>query len=212
MPRSPGHSASSIPNVAPPRRQPIQRRSQERLERVLKVAEAMIVERGFANLNMRELAQVADVNIATIYTYYPNAQSLLRALAERYIETLTSEYTRVRALIDGMRTPAEKVDAFVSMAIDYYEHHPGYPAIWRGMQGDMDLLALDLKDTRFYADTLAPILASINPKLKGDLRALAMLLIAMLGAGIRLAERQEIRERRQLLKQLREAVHRLLIF
>jgi hypothetical protein len=34
----------------------------------------------------------------------------------------------------------------------------------------------------------------------------------MLGAGIRLAERQEIRERRQLLKQLREAVHRLLIF
>jgi AcrR family transcriptional regulator len=210
--RSPSRSVSSTGNITPPRRTPIQRRSQERLERVLKVAESIIVERGFANLNMRELAQLADVNIATIYTYYPNGQSLLRSLADRYIEILTAEYARFSPMINAMRTPAEKVDLLVSKSIEFYERHPAYPAIWRGMQSDMDLLALDLADTRRYAEVLAPVLSSINPKLKGNLRAFAMLLIVVLGAGIRFGEGQEIRERRHVLKHLREMFHRLLLF
>ena len=212
MPRSLNRSVSSTGNITPPRRTPIQRRSQERLERVLKVAESIIVERGFANLNMRELAQLADVNIATIYTYYPNGQSLLRSLADRYIETLTAEYARFLPMVNAMRTPAQKVDLFVSKSIEFYERHPGYAAIWRGMQSDLDLLALDLADTRRYADVLSPVLASINPKLRGDLRTFSMLLITMLGAGIRFGELQETRERRQVIKQLREVFQRMLIF
>ena len=49
------------------RKWPVQKRSLERLERVLRVAEGLIVERGFANLNMNEIAEIANVNISTIY-------------------------------------------------------------------------------------------------------------------------------------------------
>lgn len=77
------------------RRWPVQKRSPERLERVLRVAEGLIVERGFANLNMRQVAEIASVNISTIYAYFPNSQSLLRVIALRYIEESASR-ARVR--------------------------------------------------------------------------------------------------------------------
>ena len=61
------------------RKKPKQARSLARFEGILDHAEAMISEQGFESLKMNELARRADVNIASIYQYYPNRAVVARA-------------------------------------------------------------------------------------------------------------------------------------
>jgi AcrR family transcriptional regulator len=194
------------------RRWPVQKRSQERLERVLRIAEGLIVERGFANLNMKELAEIAKVNISTIYTYFPNSQSLLRILALRFIDELRREETSLVDKLAALNSPESLVDGFIDLAIEFYRSHPSYIAIWRGMQSDSELVAMDIHDTRATGRALAPLFRQINPAVGEDAELTAMILTAMTGAAIRLASELNVREREAAIHQFHLLARRMLIF
>ena len=166
----------------------MQQRSRDRLERVLRVAEGLIVERGFANLNMREVAEIADVNISTIYAYFPNSQSLLRSLALRYIEESETRAKELYGRVLDQNSPREKmIDDILDVVIEFYQSHPNWNAIWRGMQSDNELMAMDIEDTRVNSVLLGSLLAKINPALSDDLELTSMILTTINGAVIRLA-------------------------
>jgi len=193
------------------RRWPVQKRSRERLERVLRIAEGLIVERGFANLNMKELAAIANVNISTIYTYFPNSQSLLRVLALRIIEELRAKENKLVAKLAELKTLEDLVDGYVDLSIDFYRSHTSYTAIWRGMQSDTELLALDIDDTRATAHALVPLFERFNPALGDNIELTAMMLTTMTGAVIRLASELSVRERETAIHQLHVLARRMLI-
>jgi AcrR family transcriptional regulator len=67
-----------------PRRVPVQRRSRERVERILESATALIAEKGSDAMKMSEVAERADVSIGSLYQYFPDKASIVRTLAERY--------------------------------------------------------------------------------------------------------------------------------
>jgi len=203
--------AEEIPANA--RRWPVQKRSRERLERVLRVAEGLIVERGFANLNMREVAEIANVNISTIYAYFPNSQSLLRVIALRYIEESANRAKELYGRVSDLNSPREKmVDEILDVVIEFYESHPNWNAIWRGMQSDNELMAMDIEDTKVNSSLLGLLLKRINPDLDDDIDLTAVILTAINGAVIRLASELSVREREAIYRQLRRLVRRMLIY
>lgn len=194
------------------RRWPVQQRSRDRLERVLRVAEELIIERGFANLNMKEIAEIANVNISTIYAYFPNSQSLLRVIALRYIEESERRAKELYGKVSDLDSPREKmVDEIMDVVIGFYQTHPGWNAIWRGMQSDNELMAMDIQDTRINSALLGALLKKINPDLGDDADLTAMILTTINGAVIRLAAELSVREREAMYRQLRQLVRKMLI-
>ncbi len=195
------------------RRWPVQKRSLDRLERVLRVAESLIVERGFANLNMREVAEIANVNISTIYAYFPNSQSLLRLLALRFIKDSERRVQELYARVaEHAHSPEEMVNELIDVVINIYRTNPSWNAIWRGMQSDNELLAMDIQDTRVTSSVLSSLLLKINPRLDQDIDLTAMILMTINGAVIRLASELSVREREAVYSHLRQLVRRILIF
>ena len=81
-------------NGADVRRRPQQERSKTRVEAILEVALALVVEQGSEALAMREVARRAGIQISSVYQYFPSKAAIIRELAIRNLE-------RVRVLLQG---------------------------------------------------------------------------------------------------------------
>jgi AcrR family transcriptional regulator len=72
--------------------------------RILDAALALMSEHGSAGTSMRQLAAACDLNVATIYHYFPSKADLLRSVLDerRYGERLSTDAPPLRAA-DGPR-------------------------------------------------------------------------------------------------------------
>ena len=80
------------------RKTPRQRRAQNSMDVVLEAAAQLLETGGEAGFNTNALAERAGVSIGTVYRYFPDKQSILRALAARETEAHRSA---VMAVLDG---------------------------------------------------------------------------------------------------------------
>ena len=64
-------------------RPPLQRRSQESLERVLQAGFELLQERGFEGFTLQEVSARANVSIGSIYARVPSREALIKAVYER---------------------------------------------------------------------------------------------------------------------------------
>ncbi|RIK96470.1 MAG: hypothetical protein DCC71_22390 [Proteobacteria bacterium] len=88
--------------VRPPR----QARSQETLDRLLDAAEGLVAEKGFGDATVAEIARRAGSSVGAFYARFPDKESLLFALYDRYFEQAT-------ATADAALEPARWVGAGV---------------------------------------------------------------------------------------------------
>lgn len=65
-------------------RRPRQKRSQERFEAILDAAERALKDREPSDVSIYTLAEEAEMSPASIYHFFPDAQHVFGALAERY--------------------------------------------------------------------------------------------------------------------------------
>src|ERR1700741_4038752 len=86
-------------------RRPRQERSRQRVETILEVALALVVEQGAEALAMREVARRAGVQISSIYQYFPSKAHIIRELAQRNLVRvrllLQDEVRRLLVEFDG---------------------------------------------------------------------------------------------------------------
>ncbi|WP_113700393.1 TetR/AcrR family transcriptional regulator [Nonomuraea lactucae] len=75
------------------RRRPAQRRSVERVERMLDECASLLDEVGYEALTTKEVARRAGVPIGTFYQFFPDKQGLVRALALRNLEAFVGRVT-----------------------------------------------------------------------------------------------------------------------
>ncbi|NRQ33283.1 TetR family transcriptional regulator [Nonomuraea sp. NN258] len=136
------------------RRRPAQRRSVERVERMLDECALLLDEIGYEALTTKEVARRAEVPIGTFYQFFPDKQGLVRALAVRNLEAFLERVTERIAVADlGHWTDLVDlaVDEFVAMkrttpgfaVVDFGEVFPtpGGPALEgtnRALDGQMD--------------------------------------------------------------------------
>ncbi|MBQ1092054.1 TetR/AcrR family transcriptional regulator [Streptomyces sp. B93] len=82
-----------VPPVTPPavplRRAPVQRRSAERLARILDACADLLDEVGYDDLSTRAVAVRAGVPIGSVYRFFGNKREMADALAQRNLERYT---------------------------------------------------------------------------------------------------------------------------
>ncbi|WP_280670165.1 MULTISPECIES: TetR family transcriptional regulator [unclassified Kitasatospora] len=97
------------------RRQPVQQRSQERLERILDACAQLLDTGGAAALTTKEIAARAQVPIGTLYQFFSGKESLLAALARRNLQRYLDRLAR--------RLEAESpqdIGGFVDLAVEEF--------------------------------------------------------------------------------------------
>ena len=196
---------------APPRtpaaeagRQPRQERSRNRVETILEVALELVVEQGAEALAMREVARRAEVQISSIYQYFPSKAHIIRELAKRNLARvrmlLQDEVKRLLSEFDGAPPVAESVNRLVDAYFAHYRDQPDALAVWAGAQSDHGLRELDLEDTRSTAEFLvAPLQRILGRDEREVVYPLALLVSEVTGAAARLALALESPLREQLI-------------
>jgi len=171
-----------------PRRAPMQRRSRERVERILAAAAALIADGGSDALRMSEVAEMAGVSIGSLYQYFPDKAAIIRTLAERYnaqgracIEAALAEVRTVEGLCEAF---AGLVDAYYAMFLA----EPVMRDIWSGTQADGALRDGELANSRANGALLAEVLSRLRPDAdRAELASLALLIMHLGEATMRLA-------------------------
>jgi AcrR family transcriptional regulator len=79
----------SVPEATSLRRAPVQRRSAERLTRILDACAELLDEVGYDALSTRAVALRAGVPIGSVYRFFGNKRQMADALAQRNLERYT---------------------------------------------------------------------------------------------------------------------------
>ena len=162
-------------------RAPVQRRSRERVERILAAATDLIKRSGSEALKMSDLADRADVSIGSLYQYFPDKGAVIRTLAERYHE---QGRACIEAGLAQASNPAAMRDAFSGLIDTYYAMFLAEPVlrdIWSGTQADKALQDVDLAATRVNGRILDAALRRVRPGIDTDELAASTLLVMHLG-------------------------------
>jgi AcrR family transcriptional regulator len=173
---------------APMRRAPSQRRSRERVERILAVSSALIGEQGSDAMRMGEVAEKAGISIGSLYQYFPDKGAIIRTLAERYNELgrhCIEEELAKAGDMNGLKA------VFAGLIDTYYALFLAEPVmrdIWSGTQADKHLRQIDLDSSRANGALLATVLTRLRPDADPARISSTAFLIMYLGeAAMRLA-------------------------
>ena len=111
------------------RRIPVQRRSRERVERILEAAEQLVVRAGVEALSTRAVADRAQVPVATLYQYFAGREAIIRALIERHISSMDA---RIAAALSELQSYSVRtiVETTIGTYRADYRRRPSYVVLW----------------------------------------------------------------------------------
>lgn len=64
-------------------------------EQILEAAMEIAVQEGVDHVSIRKLARACDIGVGSMYNYYPDKESLISAVAERFWDTILSDQEKV---------------------------------------------------------------------------------------------------------------------
>jgi len=109
------------------RTEPIQQRSAQRIELLLDAAAEIIDAQGIDSLTTSDVASRSGSSVGVVYRYFPNIQSLLRALAARNMQRYTD---RVFAMLENDSSEwLNALDSAINVIVEMYRGEPGYRAL-----------------------------------------------------------------------------------
>jgi len=106
----PGSSEPSGAQAGQRRRIPRQRRSRERVERILDAAAAVFGEVGYEAATTHLIAERAQTAVGTLYQFFPDKRAIFRALEERHMARVV-EYQARMLTPELVSLPLEQVCA-----------------------------------------------------------------------------------------------------
>lgn len=122
-----------VPHATSLRRAPVQRRSAERLTRILDACADLLDEVGYDDLSTRAVAQRAGVPIGSVYRFFGNKRQMADALAQRNLERFTARVTeRLKETPDGGWRTA--MDAVLDEYLGMKRTAPGFSLVDFGNQ------------------------------------------------------------------------------
>ncbi|MDX3797527.1 TetR/AcrR family transcriptional regulator [Streptomyces sp. AK04-3B] len=147
----------SVPQATSLRRAPVQRRSAERLTRILDACADLLDEVGYDALSTRAVAERAGVPIGSVYRFFGNKRQMADALAQRNLEHYSERVTeRLRGARQGdWRTAMDAVlDEYLAMK----RTAPGFSLVDFGNQ--IPVGARHSEPNHRVADRLTELLAA----------------------------------------------------
>jgi AcrR family transcriptional regulator len=138
------------------RTEPVQQRSAERITSLLDAAADLIDQNGIDGLTTSDVAARSGSSVGVVYRYFPNIQSLLRALASRNMEKFTTR------IFGAMTEQPEGWMAAMDAAIDGYvallREEPGFRALGFGDVIDKRFIQPDRSNNSVLAKEFADLL------------------------------------------------------
>ena len=117
------------------RRQPVQARSQARVERILAAAAAIVARDGVDAATTRAIATAAKVPVATLYQFFADRDAVLDALLQQELDAL-DEHVRARSRTAKAGAATTTLSSFVEFGFEvhraYYRSRPAFARLWFG--------------------------------------------------------------------------------
>lgn len=113
-----------VPTLAV-RTEPVQQRSTERIASLLDAAAHLIDQNGIDGLTTSDVATRSGSSVGVVYRYFPNIQSLLRALAVRNLERFIDRIRDVGEDAEWRVATDRIIDAYIDLA----RTEPGFRAV-----------------------------------------------------------------------------------
>jgi len=111
----------------------VQRRSAERLARILDACADLLDEVGYDDLSTRAVAQRAGVPIGSVYRFFGNKRQMADALAQRNLERFAARVTE-RLGTAGDRGWRDAMDVVLDEYLDMKRTAPGFSLVDFGNQ------------------------------------------------------------------------------
>lgn len=191
-------------------RQPRQGRAQQTVARILDATGQLLAAKGYAGLNTNAVADLAGVNISTLYSYFPNKEALLTSLLEQFQEAYMREVVEeLQRNPDKNQRTANILDAQLSMLIN----RPWMSALFQAMNASPDLLALKRQANQQMVDLIK---VRISPALgrpsapDEQLDGVLLLLVEMISHGLRVVMDSEEALQPLLMSELKRMINRYL--
>ncbi|GII02219.1 TetR/AcrR family transcriptional regulator [Planobispora takensis] len=124
---------------APLRRQPSQRRSARRVERMLDACADLLDEIGYEALSTTRIAERAGVAIGSIYQFFPDKKAITQAVTRRHVERFMSRIG-TRFLSEDYSGWWDAVDAIIDEYVEMHRTVPGFRSLHFGDVVDLNLL------------------------------------------------------------------------
>ena len=105
------------------RKLPKQDRSKVTVEVIIEATTRIIESEGLERLSTNRVAQVAGVSVGSLYQYFPNKESLVDALSERYNAQFMERLTRETELV-AAQALSKGVREFFRFLIDIHREDP----------------------------------------------------------------------------------------
>jgi AcrR family transcriptional regulator len=87
----------------------------------IKATAALLAEHGMTGVTMSRIAQHTGIGRATLYKYFPDVESILRAWHERLVDEHLQRLVRIR---DHTAGPAERLRAVLTAYAEAISHRP----------------------------------------------------------------------------------------
>jgi AcrR family transcriptional regulator len=183
-------SPSSVGTI---RRKPHQARSQERVNRILDVAEALFVARGYAATTTNEIAKQAQVPIGSLYQFFSDKKAIVQALTMRYNQLFHERLALLSATEITKLPLSTYVEQLIDITAQFFGDYPGYYAIFMEVQGSVPEVqeVEDTADAKLITD-LATSLAQRDTGIDAeDYEIVAFVLVKAIGPLVWLSLGQE---------------------
>jgi AcrR family transcriptional regulator len=86
---------------------PKQERSREMVERIIAAGQRVLLRDGYERITTNRVAEEADVSPGSLYQYFPDKETILAAVIDRYAADLSTELTAV--LADRLEEPGPEL-------------------------------------------------------------------------------------------------------
>lgn len=102
------------------RRQPQQKRSQQRVEKILQAAAEVFVEVGYEAANTHVIAAKAETAIGSLYQFFPDKLAIFHALEARHMEQVTAIHAKLMQSADEQKSLSEFIEHVVNTYAEYF--------------------------------------------------------------------------------------------
>src|SRR4051812_25522926 len=139
------------------RRRPAQRRSAERVQRMLDACAEILDESGYDGLSTTKVAQRADVAIGSVYQFFPDKRAIAQELALRNLEMFGDRVAR--GLAEGdFEHWYDAVGTVIDIFVDMHRTVAGFRVLRFGDIADVRLLDAGEENNAVVAERLRSLL------------------------------------------------------
>jgi AcrR family transcriptional regulator len=184
-----------------PRRRPAAGPARQTVDRILASTAELLDEVGFDDLTTNLIAERADVNVASLYKYFPNKYSVLTALAEQMrdmqLELLAE---RLQPQGDWRGELQTLLDAYVELFVS----RPGFAELAMVLSSSPPLRAIDEASLAAEARVIAERVVHYGIEgTRADREAIARVMLEATRGVLPLVRRAAPAGRRRLMRELR---------